>query len=231
MTFRSVIVCRIVPGSEGKVADVFGHYDKTTRPQDFGVIGRTLLSLDDLYIHVIERNVDPKTLERPRGLPAFQQIAEAIATYVTPYPKNWKAPSDSVAKEFYSWVPATEPESATANQTVIVQRMKPGAESDIARIFEESDAGPLPAEMGVTGRWLYSLDDVFLHLLERTDESSGDDPRQHRDRPDFAKILDDLSPFINAYSPDTRRSPEDPVRPGQLPGRPAKEFYRWRADI
>ena len=35
--------------------------------------------LDDLYIHVIERNVDPKVSGQSRGLPAFQKIAEAIA--------------------------------------------------------------------------------------------------------------------------------------------------------
>jgi hypothetical protein len=225
MTFRSVIVCHIVPGSEGKVGDVFGHYDRTTRPQDSGVIGRSLLSLDDLYIHVIERNVDPRTLERPRGLPAFQQIAEAIAPYVTPYPKSWKVPSDSVAKEFYSWVPAQQsapdPGSAGTNQIVIAAHIKPGAEPSVAQVFGESDAGPLPVELGVTGRWLYSLDDVYLHLLERVDGSFADATQENHDNPAFAKIMDDLSPFISPYSPDTWRSPQDAV---------AREFYRWQAE-
>jgi hypothetical protein len=226
MNFRSVIVARIVPGSEGKVGDVFGYYDQTTRPQDLGVIGRSLLSLDDLYIHVIERNVDPKaSLGKARGLPAFQQIAEAIAPYVTPYPKDWKVPSDSVAKEFYSWVPdeesASRPGPVGANRTVIAAHIKPGAEPNVARIFAESDAGSLPVELGVTGRWLYSLDDVYLHLLERTDAAFADAVQQHHEQPAFAKIMEDLSPFISAYRPDTWRSPEDAV---------AKEFYRWRAE-
>jgi hypothetical protein len=220
MTFRSVIVCHIVPGSEDKVAEVFGHYDQTTRPQDSGVIGRTLLSLDDLYIHVIERDVDPKTLERPRGLPAFQQIAQEIASYVTPYPKDWTNPSDSVAKEFYSWEPATKPESATSKQVVIVQRLKPGAEPDIARIFTESDAGPLPGEMGITGRWLYSIDDVYLHLLEHDALPSAEVRTQSHEEPGFAKVMADLSPFVSQYSPNWR-SHVDAM---------AKEFYRWQAD-
>ncbi|GAA1825590.1 TcmI family type II polyketide cyclase [Planosporangium flavigriseum] len=219
MTFRSVIVCHIVPGSEDKVAEVFGRYDRATRPQDFGVIGRTLLSLDDLYIHVIERNVDPKTLERPRGLPAFQQIAEEIAPYVTPYPKDWKVPSDSVAKEFYSWVPATEPESAVTEEAVIVQRLRPGAEPDIARLFAESDAGPLPGEMGVRGRWLYSLDDVYLHLLEYSALPSVEARTRSHEKPAFAQLMADLSPFVGHYSPQWQ-SHQDAV---------AKEFYRWRA--
>ena len=96
MVFRNVIVCRIVPGSEQKVADVFGHFDKVTRPQDVGVTGRILLSLDDLYIHVVERAQDPKVTGNNRGLPAFQEIAEAIAPFVTPYPRNWENPSHSV---------------------------------------------------------------------------------------------------------------------------------------
>lgn len=220
MTFRSVIVCHIVPGSEDKVGAVFGHYDRTTRPQDSGVIGRSLLSLDDLYIHVIERNVDPKTLERPRGLPAFQKIAEEIAPYVTPYPKDWKVPSDSVAKEFYSWVPDTKPESATVKEVVIVQHMKPGAEPDIARIFEESDAGPLPVEMGVAGRWLYSLDDVFLHLLEYSTLPSVEARTRSHEEPAFGKLMAELSPFVSHYSPNWR-SHEDAV---------AKVFYSWQAE-
>lgn len=224
MVFRTVVVARIVPGSESKVAEVFGHYDRTTRPQDLGVIGRSLLSLHDLYIHVIERNVDPKVSGFKRGLPAFQQISEAIAPYVTPYPRNWQNPSDSVAKEFYSWVPE---EAATADSeeqklTVIVSRMKPNAEPEIARIFRESDAGPLPRQTGVTGRWLYSIDDVYLHLMTR----HGDDAafaaamqQAHQD-PAFLKVLNDLSPYLSPYHPESWRGHEDAV---------AKEFYRWRA--
>jgi cyclase len=224
MTFRSVIVARIVPGSEDKVAGVFGHYDKATRPQDAGVIGRTLLSMHDLYIHIIERDQDPKVSGKTRGLPAFQKISEEIAPYVTPYPKDWKVPSDSVAQEFYSWAPTNNsaPNSSKTQQTVIVARIKPGAEPDVARIFGESDAGPLPAKMGVTGRWLYSIDDLYLHLLERTGDPFSDAVRQGHDEPAFAQIMKDLSPYISAYRPDNWRSPEDAV---------AKEFYRWRADV
>ncbi|BCJ57676.1 TcmI family type II polyketide cyclase [Micromonospora endophytica] len=224
MTFRNVIVCRMVPGEESErvVADTFGYYDRTTRPQDLGVIGRTLLSFHDLYIHVIERVADPAVTGQTRGLPAFQQIAEAIAPYVTPYPRYWKNPSDSVAKQFYHWAPAEPPAGGTTgpNRTIIVARIKPGAEPDVARIFGESDAGELPARLGVTGRWLYSIDDVYLHVLEQTDASFAA-VRENHDTPAFAKIMEDLSPYVSAYSPDTWRGPEDAV---------AKVFYRWRAE-
>jgi cyclase len=221
MTFRNVIVCHMVPGSEDKVGPVFGYYDRTTRPQDLGVIGRILLSHDDLYIHVIERKEDPAISGQRRGLPAFQKIAEAIAPYVTPYPSYWQNPSDSVAKEFYRWVP-DENRSAGTELTVIVQRIKPGAEPDVARIFADSDAGPLPGELGVTGRWLYSIDDVFVHLLEQ-DAAIAEATRQHHSqhKPAFTKIVNELSPYVSPYRPDTWRSPRDSV---------ATVFYRWRAE-
>jgi cyclase len=219
MTFRNVIVCHIVPGSEGVVGDVFGHYDRITRPQDLGVIGRILLSHDDLYIHVIERKQDPAISGQRRGLPAFQKIAEAIEPYVTPYPSYWKNPSDSVAKEFYRWVPDGATPAAT-EMTVIVGRMKPGAEADVARIFADSDAGALPAELGVTGRWLYSIDDVYVHLLEQ-EASIAATTRNNHDQPAFTEIMNELSPYIGPYRPDSWRGPQDAV---------AKVFYRWRAE-
>jgi hypothetical protein len=225
MTFRNVIVCRMTPGSEDTVAEVFGYYDRTTRPQDLGVIGRSLLSFHGLYIHLIERREDPRVSGQTRGLPAFQKIAEAIGPYVTPYPRNWQNPSDSVAKEFYRWGPdgdpVTAPQAENPNRSVIVARIKPGAEPDVARIFAESDAGDLPVRLGVTGRWLYSIDDVYVHVVERTEGAFDEAVRESHDEPAFARIMADLKPYISAYDPESWNGPEDAV---------AREFYRWRAE-
>lgn len=219
--FRNVIVCHMVPGSEDKVGPVFGKFDPTTRPQDLGVIGRILLSYEDLYIHVIERKEDPEVSGQRRGLPAFQKIAEEIAPYVTPYPSYWENPSHSVAKPFYQWVPDGDV-PADRELTVIVQRMKPGSEPDIARIFADSDAGQLPIETGVTGRWLYSMEDVFIHLLEQDREKAAAVRADHEShRPAFAKIMEQLSPYLSPYRPDTWQSPKDSV---------ATVFHRWQAD-
>jgi cyclase len=219
--FRNVIVCHMVPGSEDKVGPVFDYYDRTTRPQDLGVIGRILLSHDDLYLHVIERKEDPAVSGQRRGLPAFQKIAEAIEPYVTPYPSYWSNPSDSVAKEFYRWLPE-DGGSPDGELTVIVQRIKPGAEPDVARVFADSDAGPLPVATGVTGRWLYSIDDVFVHLLRQDPVMAEATRRDHaRHMPAFAKIMESLSPYLSPYRPDTWQSPRDSV---------ATPFYRWRAE-
>ncbi|MGY1747253.1 TcmI family type II polyketide cyclase [Blastococcus sp. SYSU D00695] len=216
--FRNVIVCHMVPGSEDQVGPVFAHFDQVTRPQDLGVIGRILLSHDDLYIHVIERKEDPAISGQRRGLPAFEKIAELIAPYVTPYPSYWENPSHSVAKEFYRWVPEGEV-PADREVTVIVQRMKPGSEEDIARVFAASDAGPLPVETGVTGRWLYAIDDVMVHLLEQDPETAARVRADHEShKPAFAEIMEQLSPFVSPYRPDTWESPKDSV---------ARPFYRW----
>lgn len=219
--FRNVIVCRMVPGSEDKVGRVFAYYDDTTRPQDLGVVGRYLLSHDDLYLHVIERKEDPEISGQRRGLPAFQKIAEEIEPYVTPYPSYWQNPSHSVAKPFYQWVPdGGVPEHREL--TVIVQRMKPGAEDDIARVFAESDAGDLPVETGVTGRWLYAMEDVFVHMLEQDPEKAAAVRASHESfRPAFARIVEQLRPHLSPYRPETWQTPRDSV---------ATVFHRWQAD-
>ncbi|WDZ87273.1 TcmI family type II polyketide cyclase [Micromonospora cathayae] len=218
MVFRNVIVCRMVPGSEETVGNVFGHYDRTTRPQDLGVIGRYLLSHNGLYIHIIERKQDPKVSGQNRGLPAFQKIAEEIGPYVTPYPSYWQKASDSVAKEFYHWAPDGERPSETRLQ-VIVGRIKPGAEPDVARVFAESDAGSLPAEMGVAGRWLYSIEDVYVHLLEQ-DTSVAEALRPDHRKPAFAKVMQDLAQYISPFAPEKWQNHRDSL---------ATVFYHWQA--
>ena len=218
--FRNVIVCRMVPGSEDKVGPVFAYYDRTTRPQDLGVVGRALLSYEGLYLHVIERKEDPEVSGQRRGLPAFQIISEVIAPYVTPYASYWQNPSHSVAKHFYTWVPEGEV-SPDREMTVIVQRMRPGSEEDIARVFAESDAGGLPTETGITGRWLYSMEDVFVHVLEQDRVKAAAVRENHESmRPAFAKVMADLAPYVSPYRPETWQSPRDSV---------ARVFHRWTA--
>ncbi len=218
--FRNIVVCRMAQGTEDHVGPVFAHFDRITRPQDSGVVGRILLSYQGLYLHVIERKQDPEISGQRRGLPAFQQIAEEIKPYVTPYPSYWTNPSHSVAKQFYGWVPQGEV-SPEREITVIVQRMKPGSEDDIARVFTESDGGGLPTETGVTGRWLYSMEDVFIHVLEQDTAKAAEVRQNHESmRPAFAKVMADLAPYVSPWDPETWQTPRDSV---------AQVFHRWTA--
>ncbi|MGI5519969.1 TcmI family type II polyketide cyclase [Micromonospora sp. CA-259024] len=104
--------------------------------------------------------------------------------------------------------------------TLIVARMKPGAEADVKRIFAESDAGELPHVIGVRERRLYRFGDLYMHFF-----LSGTDARpaiaKVRDGDLFQNVSEQLRPHITAYDPENWRGPEDAM---------AKEFYTWRAD-
>ena len=106
-----------------------------------------------------------------------------------------------------------------SHRSVIVAKIKPGSQQEVAEIFGKSDATSLPREIGVTGRSLYTFDDVYLHILEFGVEA-GPALNAARDLPAFQQISDDLRPFISPYNPATWRGPQDAM---------AAEFYRWRA--
>jgi len=100
---------------------------------------------------------------------------------------------------------------------VIVARIKPGSEDDVARIFAESDATELPEIVGVRHRSLWVFGDVYIHLVE-TDEDFAekvDDVRGHELFQDISRKLD---PYIQPYDPETWRSPADAQ---------ARQFYTW----
>jgi cyclase len=100
---------------------------------------------------------------------------------------------------------------------VIVARIKPGAEEEVARIFAESDASELPKITGVRHRSLFVLDDIYIHLVETDDEfeSAVDKVRDHDLFQDISKKLE---PYIQPYNPETWKSPKDAT---------AREFYTW----
>jgi cyclase len=103
---------------------------------------------------------------------------------------------------------------------VIVARIKPGSEQEVARIFAESDATELPRLTGVRHRSLYVLEDIYIHLVETDNEfeSAVDNVREHELFKDISKKLD---PYIQPYNPETWKSPKDAT---------AREFYSWAPD-
>jgi cyclase len=105
------------------------------------------------------------------------------------------------------------------NRTVIVARIKPDAHAAVAEVFAKSDATSLPHDLGVRQRALYSLSDVYLHVIDfATDPATA--LRRAPDLPAFRQISADLSAYIRPYDELTWRSPQDAV---------AREFYRWSA--
>jgi cyclase len=102
---------------------------------------------------------------------------------------------------------------------VIVAKIKPGAEEEVAKLFAESDATELPRLAGVRHRSLWVLDDVYIHYVE-TDEDFAEAVDAVRDHPLFKEISAKLDAYITPYNPETWRSPKDAQ---------ARQFYVWEA--
>lgn len=103
---------------------------------------------------------------------------------------------------------------------VIVARITPGSEEQVAAVFAESDATDLPRLAGVRHRSLFVLDDLYVHLVE-TDDDFDASVSNVRDHPLFKDISAKLQPYIQPYNPETWRSPRDAM---------AREFYAWDAE-
>jgi cyclase len=103
---------------------------------------------------------------------------------------------------------------------LIVARIKPGSEEEVARIFAESDESDLPRLAGVKHRSLFVLDDIYVHYVETAEdfEAAVDEVRDHPLFRDISRRLDD---HITPYNPETWRSPKDAT---------AREFYSWDSD-
>jgi cyclase len=102
---RGVIVAKIKPGSEEKVAEIFAESDRSELPQLAGVTHRSLFVLDDVYIHYVELEEDfEEKVDEIRHHPLFQDISRKLDEHITPYdPETWRSPKDAQAREFYRW--------------------------------------------------------------------------------------------------------------------------------
>jgi cyclase len=106
------------------------------------------------------------------------------------------------------------------HRTLIVARMAPGDRPAVADLFARSDAGELPAMVGVSHRSLFRFgEDLYFHYIEAPDDvrPTLDEVRAH---PLYRDLNDNLARFITAYDPQTWRSPRDAM---------AEHFYEWDA--
>lgn len=104
------------------------------------------------------------------------------------------------------------------SRSLIIAKITPGAEPEVARLFAESDRTELPQLAQVTHRALYSLGDLYVHVLE-TSAGSAHALAEVRQRPDFTRLCERLDAYIGPYLP-TWRGPEDAL---------ANCFYSYRA--
>jgi cyclase len=103
---RTIIVAKIDPRAEHRVAEIFAESDRTELPGIAGVVHRSLYRLDDLYVHVLEtRDRGPAAVEQARQHPEFARVSERLQDHITPYLATWRSPADAVARCFYTWEP------------------------------------------------------------------------------------------------------------------------------
>ncbi|HEX9337109.1 MAG TPA: TcmI family type II polyketide cyclase [Pseudonocardiaceae bacterium] len=102
------------------------------------------------------------------------------------------------------------------NRSLIIAKILPDAQDEVARVFAESDRTELPQVAGVRRRSLYRLGDLYVHLLE-TELPGPDAVATARNHPEFARVSERLSRYITPYLP-TWRGPEDAQ---------ARCFYDW----
>lgn len=105
MTHRALMVLKMKPEDAERVAALFAEHDsKTNLPGEIGVTRRMLFRFQDLYMHLIESDHDIMgNLYRARESPAFQEINEELAKYLTRYTSDWTEIKDSRAEMFYDW--------------------------------------------------------------------------------------------------------------------------------
>ncbi len=102
------------------------------------------------------------------------------------------------------------------NRSLIIARIKPDSEAEVARIFGDSDSTELPNIAGVRRRSLYRLSDLYVHLLE-TERPGAQAVESVRTHAEFARVSEALRPHISPYL-ENWQSPADAQ---------ARCFYDW----
>jgi cyclase len=101
---RSLIIARMLPGSEKDVAEIFAESDRTELPRIAGVTHRSLYVLGDAYVHLLETEpTGPDAVAAARRHPEFSRVSDRLNPYISPYLETWSSPQDAVATCFYTW--------------------------------------------------------------------------------------------------------------------------------
>ncbi|WP_329106095.1 TcmI family type II polyketide cyclase [Micromonospora sp. NBC_01699] len=109
---RLLIVGRMAPGPENgpgagaeeRIAQIFAESDQTELPAITGARHRSLYTLGDLYLHLVELDgAGPAGLPAAAAHPLFVQLNERLSSCTTPYLSTWRSPRDAMARCFYSW--------------------------------------------------------------------------------------------------------------------------------
>ncbi|MEV4631385.1 TcmI family type II polyketide cyclase [Micromonospora sp. NPDC049523] len=107
---RLLIVGRMAPGPEGgpgaeeRIAQIFAESDRTELPAITGARHRSLYTLGDLYLHLVEMDGSgPGGLPAATAHPLFVSLNEQLSSCTSPYLSTWRSPRDAMARCFYTW--------------------------------------------------------------------------------------------------------------------------------
>jgi cyclase len=107
------------------------------------------------------------------------------------------------------------------HSNLIVARMEPNASGAVAQLFRNFDRTDMPELMGTRRRQLFHYRGLYFHLQDFDDDTGGQAIEAAKTHPSFVQISNDLKQFIEAYDPQTWRSPADAM---------ATRFYHWSAE-
>ena len=100
---RLVIVSRIIPGAEGRVAQIFAESDATELPGLDRARHRSLYRLHDLCVHLMETTeVDPRHPGHRANHPLFSRPTSGFGTHLG-VPADLALPQGRTGQLFYSW--------------------------------------------------------------------------------------------------------------------------------
>lgn len=105
-----------------------------------------------------------------------------------------------------------------AHRTLIVARLDPAHEEQVAEQFARSDSSDLPHLVGVSRRTLFGYQGLYFHLIE-AEQDIRPGLAQVRNHPLFQEVNRGLEPFVKPYDPSWRE-PADAM---------ARTFYSWSA--
>lgn len=101
---RLLVVGRIDPAAQPRIAEIFTESDATELPAITGTRHRSLYRLADLFVHLIETEPGaPPPFVAAQGHPLFVEVGRRLAEHVSPYLPSMVSPSDAVATCFYGW--------------------------------------------------------------------------------------------------------------------------------
>ncbi len=93
-----------MPDSTDQVAEIWGESDATELPRLAGVTHRSLWTLGDVYIQLLEtENPGQETINRIKGHPEFVRISDRLSEFISPYLSTWRSPKDAQAQCFYTY--------------------------------------------------------------------------------------------------------------------------------